>query len=565
MKTTSFLVCVFTVVFSLSAFSQNTITTSTLTQTSFCAGGNIIVQYTSTGTFPLGCTFSAELSDASGNFSNPVVVGSVPLNLGVIAGTIPSNTPFGFNYRVRVVASNPYTVGSESSTPLIITSTAISATIIANPSTEICHGETISLWVTFNASYYWSTGETTQTIHVTESGSYTCTVINYLTGCEVTSDSMNITVHPTPNVNLGPNLEQCDGQIIILDAGSGYSSYQWNDNTSSQFLNVDSSGTYLVTVIDSFGCTGGDTITALFHQNPVVDLGADTNLCGNSFLLSAEAGYNLYNWNNGLSFNPTFLVDTSGLYFVSVVDSNGCSDRDSILISIHPVPVINLGNDLSACGSSILLDAGSGFSTYNWNNGLNLNQFFAVTSTGIYFVKVTDAYGCFNTDTINIAIHPLPDINLGPDTLLSTNDSLIIDAGSGYSSYQWSTGQNTESIIVNGWDNPVGPLNIDVTLTDIYGCSDSDQIVVTIVPSNGMDGFIILPNPFHDVLQIFSSQDLSGETPVFYDMLGNYYYPEFSITGTGMTIRRGNIACGTYVLFFSDKEGFQVVRKLIIY
>ncbi len=489
MRLKSFFLLSLQIVISLIAVGQNTITTNSPVQTSFCAGGNLIVEYTSTGTFPLGCTFSAELSDGSGSFANPVTIGSMPINTGIIAGTIPSNTPFGFNYRVRVVANNPYTVGTTSTTPIIITSTAVTATIIANPSTEVCHGDTVSLWVTFNASYHWSTGETSQTIHVTNDGTYYVTVTNYLTGCEVTSDPMHITVHPTPVVNFGADKEVCAGQSITLNAGSGYSTYLWNDSSALQTLLVQHSGSYSVAVVDSFGCKGGDTVKVLFHNNPVVDLGPDTSLCGSALLISAGTGYAGYNWNNGLSFNPSLLVGSSGTYMVSVLDSNGCSDRDTIVVTIHPFPDITLGNDLSAFGSSITLDAGPGFSLYNWNNGQSFTRFFTVTGSGTYFIKITDQYGCSGSDTIKV------------------------------------------TLVAPGWN----------------------------------DEFALFPNPFHDVLNIVSVLDLSGTVPVLYDMLGKYYYPQFSANSANMQINDGCLACGCYMLFLKKDDQLRQVGKVVFY
>ena len=547
------------------ANAQNTITTNNLTQTSFCAGGNIIVQYTSTGTFPIGCTFSAELSDNQGNFNSPVVIGSMPLNTGLIAGTIPSNTTFGFNYRVRVVASDPYTVGSSSTTPIIITSTAVTATIVARPSTEICHGDSISLWVTYNSSYHWSTGGTSQTIHVRESGTYNVTVTNYLTGCEVTSDPISITVHPTPQVHLGPDASMCDGQILRLNAGAGFSNYLWNDSSNAQIKNVHSAGTYSVFVTDSFGCKGGDTILVVYHPNPVVNLGRDTNLCGSTILLSAGQGFSAYNWNNGLSLNPTFLAEVTGTYFVSVTDINGCSARDTIRVLIHSIPVINLGNDISACGTSVQLDAGAGFSSYNWNNGFNRNRMANVSISGVYFVKVTDRFGCYNFDTVHVIIHPLPEITVNHDFRLPQNNTLVLDAGPGFSSYHWNTGQNSESILLNGSDFPLGQVSFTVMVTDSFGCTNSQQALVSIVPAVDADGLSVFPNPFHDVLFVKSGQDLSAAQPVLYDALGRIYHPIYSFSNSVLIIRRIGIPDGVYSLTFNGLEGILFVRKVIIY
>ena len=534
-------------------------------QTSFCAGGNLIVQYTSTGTYPLGCTFTAELSNGLGNFSNPVVIGSMPINSGIIAGTIPSNTAFGVNYRVRVVASNPATIGTTSTTPIIITSTAVSATIVTTPSNAVCQGDTVSLWVTYNASYHWSNGETSQTIYVADSGSYTVTVTNFLTGCEVTSNPVHITVHPTPQVNLGPDIELCNGQIDTLNAGPGFTSYQWSENSTSQSINVHTTGTYSVTVNDSYGCVGGDTIHILFHNNPVVNLGPDTNLCGNTLLLNAGPGFTTYNWNNGLSFNPSFLVVNPGTYFVNVIDSNGCSNRDSILVNIHAIPHINLGNDLSACGNSVVLNAGSGYSTYNWNSGMGHNQFFPITTTGMYFVKITDQYGCSNNDTIAVVMHPLPHINLGSDLLLSVYDSLTLSPGNTFLSYLWSTGETTSSITLHGGDFPLGAHNVAVTVLDSNGCFNTDQITLNIVTSTWDNEFAFYPNPFNEALNIVSILNLTDAKPVLYDMLGRYYAPDYSYDNANMIIHRGDMAKGCYVLFLNKNDQLKYVGKVVVY
>jgi hypothetical protein len=545
--------------------AQNTITTGTLVQTSFCAGGNIIVNYTSTGTFPLGCTFTAQLSDNNGSFANPVTLGSMPLNTGIITGTIPSNTPFGILYKVRVVADNPATIGSNSTTPMVITSTAATATIIANPSTAVCQGDTISLWVTYNAAYHWSTGETSQTIYVADSGTYYVTVTNYLTSCEVTSNPIHITIHPRPPVHFGPDKELCDGQSISLNAGFGYTSYLWNNGSTAQSQVVDSTGTYSVTVHDSYNCVGGDTIKVLFHHNPVVNLGKDTSLCGNSLLLTAGVGYTTYNWNNGLSFNPTLLVDSTGRYIVMVTDSNGCSDRDTIMVHIHSLPLINLGNDLSACGSSVTLDAGQGFTHYNWNNGECLNRYYPVTESGTYHVIITDQNGCKNSDSVKVVMHTLPDINLGPDIILSSGDSTVLDAGSGYMSYHWSTGATTESIVVVATDQMSGVQTYTVTVTDSFGCINSGKISVNVVSSTWNNEFVYYPNPFTDELNIVSIYDLSGSQPVFYDVLGRRSYPEFIVQSTKMTISRSSLAQGCYMFYLIKNTEPRSVGKIVVF
>ncbi|MGJ8661455.1 MAG: T9SS type A sorting domain-containing protein [Bacteroidota bacterium] len=185
------------VVFSLAVNAQNTITTDTILQLSTCAGGNVIVPFSTTGTFPVGTLFTAQLSDIFGQFTTPINIGNIPFNAGLIFATIPANTNFGFLYKIRVVTNSPAVIGSPCPNTLIITQVAQLNQIIATPNDTICQGETVTLSALNPAgSYMWSTGDTTQAITVSQAGNYSVTVTDFLM-CE-TDTSINITVLPQP-------------------------------------------------------------------------------------------------------------------------------------------------------------------------------------------------------------------------------------------------------------------------------------------------------------------------------------------------------------------------------
>lgn len=101
--------------------APNTITTGSITGSPFsiqCAtNDNGSVAFISTDVFGAGNIYTAQLSDASGSFSFPVNIGTLAstANSGTINITIPAGTPSGSNYKIRVISSNPYIVGSESS------------------------------------------------------------------------------------------------------------------------------------------------------------------------------------------------------------------------------------------------------------------------------------------------------------------------------------------------------------------------------------------------------------------------------------------------------------------
>lgn len=178
---------------SLTIARSQTITTDSILQLSTCVGGNIVVPYSTSGNFPFGTTFTAQISDAFGQWGNPKDIGSSPINLGVILGKIPKSTTFGFLYRIRVVTNNPQVTGSDSPNTVVITQIAQLNQILVQPTDTICEGDSATLTaINLANSYLWSTGETTQSITVGQTGTYSVTTTDFL-GCE-SDTSADITV-----------------------------------------------------------------------------------------------------------------------------------------------------------------------------------------------------------------------------------------------------------------------------------------------------------------------------------------------------------------------------------
>jgi len=125
---------------------------------------------------------------------------------------------------------------------------------------KICEGQSATLDVNKQYPVYaWSTGETTQSIKVKASGYYKVEVIDN-SGCHA-SDSVLVSLAPTPKVNLGPDTMLCDEESMQLDAGNDGYKYLWSDNSTSQTSTVGASAQYVwaqVTSID--GCVATDTM-----------------------------------------------------------------------------------------------------------------------------------------------------------------------------------------------------------------------------------------------------------------------------------------------------------------
>jgi gliding motility-associated-like protein len=126
------------------------------------------------------------------------------------------------------------------------------------------------------------------------------------------------------------------------------------------------------------------------------------NICsGNNIKIGTGVKYAQYTWNTGAK-TDSITVNTAGTYWVQT-DRFGCSNRDSMIVSVLADPVVNLGADTAVCSfNNFVLNAGNAGATYLWQNN-STGQTFTVTSLGKYYVRVTNASNCVSSDTIYIS------------------------------------------------------------------------------------------------------------------------------------------------------------------
>lgn len=391
----------------------------------------------------------------------------------------------------------------------------------------LCGGSQITLDAgTGFFTYLWSDGSFGQTLDVTTAGVYSVTV-SFGGGCTGTDE---IVVTTEPFISLGPDATGCSGSDITLDPGSGYTTYLWSNGSTSQTINVNTAGTYTVTVTDINGCINSDEIMVSFNTAPVVSLGNDIQTCdGDIIALNAGTGFFNYQWSDG-SAGEFIQVSASGTYTVTVTDFSGCTGTDDINVTFNALPVIQLGNDTVVCnGTTLVLDAGAGLSTYLWSDGSSGQQ-LSVTPPGSYSVTVTDVNGCSNTDTINIGTLALPIVSLIGDTTLCDGDSILVDAGSGFTTYLWSDGSSSQNL------NITSAGIYTVTVTDANNCQSSSQVQI---------GYYA-PLPIPTITQ-------NGNTLISSSPSGNQWYsiPGGLIPGaTGNTYEPGQN--GTFYLIVTD-------------
>lgn len=203
-------------------------------------------------------------------------------------------------------------------------------------------------------------------------------------------------------------------------------------------------------------------------SNSLTTVTAGPNLvsCNNQAITLNGFGAVNYFWNQNVSNGVPFTPTTNGTYLVTGFNANGCSQWDETNVSLGQLN-INAGQDLSVCpGDTVTLSA-SGAQIYTWNNSVNNNQAFVVNQSGTYIATGVDG-SCTDTDTLQINVLPLPQINAGNDTVLCAGGIVTLNATGGQN-YQWTNGvsnavpfttYNSASYMVTGF-SPAGCANQD--------------------------------------------------------------------------------------------------------
>jgi large repetitive protein len=441
------------------AVTENAIPAATVTAsgpTTFCAGGSVTL------------TASA---GASYLWSNGATTQSID---ATAAG----------NYSVTV--TNAAGCSATSAATSVTVNALPTATIAASGATTFCAGGSVTLTASAGASYAWSNGASTQSIIVSDAGSYSVTVTN-ANGCSATSAATAVTVNPlpTPTITAGGPTTFCQGGSVTLTASAG-ASYTWSNGATTQSITVFDAGSYSVAVTNAAGCSAASAATAVtvlaLPEASITASGSTTFCAGGSVTLTASAGAS-YLWSNGAS-TQSIDVTSAGAYSVTVTNAAGCSSTSSTTaVTVNPLPVIAItpsGPTTFCEGGSVTLTATAGTS-YSWSTGAN-TQSITVSDAGSYTVSVTNADGCSGTSAPMVVTEnaiPAATITASGPTTFCTGSSVTLTASAG-ASYLWSNGATTQSI------SATAAGNYSVTVTSAAGCSATSaatSITVNALPA----------------------------------------------------------------------------------
>jgi len=259
-------------------------------------------------------------------------------------------------------------------------------------------------------------------------------------------------------VNLGNDLNVC-GNAVTLDAGYPGAQFLWNTGATTQRIVATSSGTYAVSVTIN-GQTASDTVQVTFKPIPIVNLGNDVIQCGGTVVFNAGNPGCTYLWSNA-AVTQTITVSSGNSYFVKVTNTAGCSNTDTVLATIRPLPVLTLNLpdsvDITAPAFALTATPGGGiYSGIGVSNGL-FEPSVAGAGNNTIGYTYTDAFGCIGSISKNIfvkdavtpafALRILPNINKGSfiveadDVFLNTSMKIFNASGLELGSYMLTATQ----------------------------------------------------------------------------------------------------------------------------
>jgi hypothetical protein len=372
------------------------------------------------------------------------------------------------------------------------------------PASEtLCEGTTVVFEMPMANAWVWSTGEITQSIEVDTAGMVYVTVTQ---GSCVVVDSVNVEYSANPNpIELGDTIYLCIGDTILISSPTYAPQYLWSTGATSNSIEVTEEGTYSLTIFNNAGCSQYDEVYVEFNDYMVVNIGDSIYSCeGLEVKLSPGLVDSLY-WSNETDVD-SLVVNTTGWYYVTVVDDLGCEGADSAYVFFNELPEFTLGNDTAFCdGNSLTITAPEAIE-YLWSND-EITQSIDVESSGAYTVTITDDNGCQNYDSKVLTVWDNPFVDLGPDKTISEDQTIILGTEPGNASYAWSTGAVTDYIVINGAALGIGEHLISVTVVSGNDCESYDEIVITVIEGVGIQNNLasqisVYPNPATTTLQI---------------------------------------------------------------
>ncbi|MCF8277668.1 MAG: gliding motility-associated C-terminal domain-containing protein [Flavobacteriales bacterium] len=386
-------------------------------------------------------------------------------------------------------------------------SDAVTIGLLSNPGAnagadvQICSGDSVQLNATGGVDYLWFPFTFIDDNTIANPFVFPPTSTEYIVG--VTSSDGCVGVDTvlvevlSAQLQVSSNVDICFGDSTQLSA-SGAVTYLWSPNqdisdvnSSSPFVSPTVTTIYTVDAITGNGCEVSGAVEVTVNALPNVNAGLDVSICDGESTLLGAIGANSYTWSPSASLDnpnsqgPLASPVSTTTYVVEGTSSLGCTDLDTVVVTVNALPLVNAGVDQTLClGQSVQLTV-TGADTYQWTPSTGLsdsnipNPTAQPTQATTYVVEGTDVNGCTGTDTVLVDVFT---VSATADTTICIGDQAQLGAFGG-TSWSWTptTGLSDPSAQFPTAD-PTTTTTYTVIADDGTGCLASDDVTVTVSP-----------------------------------------------------------------------------------
>ncbi|GAA3739079.1 hypothetical protein GCM10022422_23210 [Flavobacterium ginsengisoli] len=420
-------------------------------------------------------------------------------------------------------------------------------------------------------TYVWSPSVTnTETAVNLSAGNYSVTITSS-NGCSIIK---NFTITEPTAININPSQTNVSchsgangSASVIANGGTGAYTYAWAPSGGNGATATGlSAGTYTVTVTDANYCekTQSFTITqpdALIPSISQTDVSCNGGSNGSATVnVTGGTGLYTYSWSPSGGTNATASGLSAGTYTVTVTDANLCEATATVTINEPPILSATIAKTDVLCNqanngtATVIPTGGTGTYTYSWSPSGGT----AATATGLspntYSVTVTDANGCFVTQSVIISE---PSVLSASDshTNVSCNGgnngtaSVVATGGTGNYSYLWAPSGGTAATATG-----LTAGTYTVTVTDENSCSTTNTITIT-----EPDALTLTPNAV--AVSCYNGSDGSATVSVA-GGTGTYSYA-WSPSGGNAATATG-LTAGTYTVTVTDANSCSATAMVTI-
>lgn len=392
------------------------------------------------------------------------------------ASPSPGNqTPGAPNNAANAAYISQFNNGCMPITPINVTASLINAGCTCNGSATATASGSIGgyTYVWYDSSFN-PIGQTTPTATGLCVGVYNVIAKSSI-GC---SDTTSVTIVSTLSNSVAVNSQTiCAGNFAILTATPSVTggSFIWTpggQTTASISVNPGLTTTYSVNYTLA-GCGSTNTSVVTVNPLPTITVNSPTICYGETATLLAN-GATTYSWSNGTSLNSLTSAPIVNSTYTVTGTTLGCSNTAVANIFVTPLPIISVNSSTICSGKTATLMA-SGASAYLWNTGSISNSITPSPISNTNYTVIGTASGCSNTAVSSVVVNPVPTVTVNSPTMCLGQSVTLL--ASGATTYSWSTGAISNSIIVSPTST-----NSFIVLGNSLGCTNTAIATINVIP-----------------------------------------------------------------------------------